>query len=434
MIGNSRKANKLCLGLMIGFLVISMGIGALPVEKLNSDSQNDAEFNLAQGYEPHANIWIQSNEEFLTQAATEGWNGTGAVGDPIIISGYSFFATGPQPVRIWNTDLQWVFRDNHLSTRGTWCGLNLEYTTTGLVVNNTFEFCHSGVYMVDVENVIIENNTFFDGTGHGVEGDGYISNVTVRYNHMYDLAVHGIFCRESYDIQAYDNLIEDVVVSGVYIEDGEDNHIWNNNIVNARFGVRLSFTSTGSIVENNTIQQISKLGVELSADSNTVRGNLIRDVDESGIVFTNEGSNFAENNVVEQNTVINCTKFSIQVGDSCIGNTISENSLFECGEVCHVSDSGTDTTITDNFYDCWSSPDADSDGVVDYPYSVLGTAENADPTPRASPTTSLPDDYEYIPMTPTATDEGPLPLMEIAIVAGVGLVICILVVIFIKKK
>ncbi|MFW9933356.1 MAG: hypothetical protein ACFFDR_11925, partial [Candidatus Thorarchaeota archaeon] len=119
---------------LIGILIVGLllvGAGAymgMPTGNRAVTHQGKMYIN-SQSYVEHENIFTQSDAELLALAEDEGWEGTGTVEDPIIISGYSFYAEPTQPVRIWNTDLHWVFANNLVRTSGVMCGFYLTQTT-----------------------------------------------------------------------------------------------------------------------------------------------------------------------------------------------------------------------------------------------------------------------------------------------------------------
>ncbi|MFW9921533.1 MAG: NosD domain-containing protein, partial [Candidatus Thorarchaeota archaeon] len=143
---------------------------------------------------------------------------------------------------------------------------------------------------------------------------------------------------------------------------------------------------------------------------------------------------YPEDNIISRNTIINCTKFGVLVEADSEGNLIQNNDFFDSGESCHICDDGTGTMIQDNFYDIWSLPDADADGTVDIPYTILGLAGNSDPTPEAEPVNAIPEDYNYVPMTPTQPGDIDIDLGIIMIGAGIGVVVCLLAIVVVKKR
>ncbi len=427
------KTRKYGLILLLSFILIAtatISVGSSGFES-KGESKN---LTLTQTYIDHGAVQIDGDAEFLTTAADEGWSGTGTVEDPIIIEGYKFYATLVQPVRIWRTDLHWVFRNNIVTTDGIICGLWTDTTTGGLIFNNTFDRCHSGVVIQDDENLIVEDNVFVGNTGNGVDIVNTFTNGIIRNNEFYDLGGDGITSDESIGVEIYGNFIHDITYDGIDVADGQNNVIRDNVILDIRTGIRLGRSASDNEISNNTIQRVINNGINCLADSNTIEHNTIRDVGINGIIFSESMGAFADNNIVSDNIFINCTDYTIEISEGCTSNEITDNDFFETSADCHICDDGEATTINGNFFDIWAAPDANEDDIVDTPYSLDGSAGNADAAPVAAPINELPSDYEYVPMTETSTDIGNLPLMEIAIVGGASLVICFVIIIFIRKR
>jgi parallel beta-helix repeat protein len=366
---------------------------------------------------------------------SEGWEGDGSRHNPIIIEGYSFYDTDMQPVRFWDTTIHWIFRNNYITTDDNWCALWALRTQNGILANNVFETCHSGNYLEHVQGLIIENNTYINNSGSGIDGDNPVSDLIIRNNDIGTSRTDGILFKFSAtNITIVNNYIHGNTYDSIDIKVGQDITIENNIMEDQRSGIKIDNSVTNCVVRGNIIRNIPNSGFYISGDSNEITNNTLRNIGSNGFVLEEDEGEYPENNIINANTIINCTSYGVLVESESENNAIQDNSFFESGEACHICDDGVDTTIVDNFYDTWSSPDVDGNGFVDNPYTLVGTAENADPTPRATPSTAIPDDYEYIPMTPSVAGWDSLPLAEIAIVGGVGLVICVVVVIFIKKR
>lgn len=422
-------ASFLCL-LVVGSGVI---ISALPIaERLN---HQETKHVFSQSYVAHDNIFITGNEEFLTQAALEGWPGNGSASNPIVISGYSFYHTPTQPVRIWKTDLHWMFTNNLVETDGSMCGFYLVQTTAGIVSNNVFHSCHSAIVIVNCENMLIENNTCLDNTGNGINQDGGFSNAIIRYNEFVGHGADAIGLEDPDNVEIYGNYINGARYDGVDIRSAHDILIENNTILGTRVGIRMDRHTTDVQVEGNLIRTVSQDGINSDADSTLIQNNILRDIGRHGIIFSGSES-YAESSQVYNNILINCTEYAIQIDPGVVDTTIASNDFYETARECHICDNSTGAVISGNFYDTWSFPDADGNGFVDTPYALAGAAENSDPTPRVSPATPVPDDYDYIPMTPTPAISGlgDLTIDGIALIAGVSIVICIIVVMVVKKR
>ncbi len=431
VVSKSRIGSLFVLALLVLSMTSAVASNADAVRTINKG----CDFTRAQEYEPHENLWIRNDTDLLNLASAEGWNGTGTAEDPIIIEGYSFFDTVMQPVRFWDTTLHWIFRNNHVSTATEWCGIWLLRTQNGIICNNTFEECHSGTYLEHVQGLIIENNTFQSNTGSGVDGDNPVSDLIIRYNEFIDMSVDGIiFKYPASNVTIVNNHIHDNAYDSIDIQFGQDITIEDNVISDQRYGIKIAGTVTGCVVKGNLIRNIRNSGMYISGDDNEITDNIFRNIGSNGIILEVDGEEYPENNVIVGNSIINCTKYGVLVEADSANNEVSSNDFFESGEPCHICDDGTDTMIQGNFFDTWSSPDANADGIVDVPYVVLGLAGNNDLTPEAAPVNAIPSDYEYVPITPTAPTELGFGQETIALIAGVGLVICLVIVVVIKKR
>ncbi|MHA2424765.1 MAG: right-handed parallel beta-helix repeat-containing protein [Candidatus Thorarchaeota archaeon] len=429
-----KKASE---GLAIIIVLMMLGAGSLIMANTTADVVISNPVNIlvsSQGaFTPHENILIQSNEDLLALASADGLPGNGTEENPIIISGYNFYNDTIVPVQVYYTDLHWIFRNNLIETDGEMSGIFLTQTTWGVVVNNTFRDCYSGVSMLSCDNIIIEYNMFTDNAGNGVDQEAALNNSTIRYNTFLNHDADAISLEDTNDLAIYGNFIRGATFDGIDGQNAHDVFIENNTILDTTMGIRLGRRSTDIHVEGNLIRNITDYGITCNADTCHIQNNVLRDVGKNGIIFSGSFELYAEDNVVTSNTFINCEGFAVNIDAGCTGISITSNDFFETQANCHICDNSTGATISDNFYDTWTTPDVDEDGIVDTPYTIGGSAGSSDLTPQSAPTGLLPDDYEYTPYTPTTT-ENSLPLLEMALIGGIGLIVCVVVVVFVKKR
>ncbi len=386
----------------------------------------------SQTYVEHGAVEIDGDSDFLSTAASEGWPGSGSSGDPIVISGYRFFATLVQPVRIWNTGIHWIFEENLVTTGGVICGVWIDHTTAGIIRNNTFDTCHSGMVLYNTANILVENNTFVGNAGNGIESQS-LSDSVIRFNEFIDLGNDGMVYDETTNVRITDNIIDNMSFVGINMKKGGNTTIENNEIRNCRTGFRLGRVASGIVFRNNVIRDITNNGIVCYGDSNEISNNIIRNVGENGITFSMSLDMYPEDNSLIDNTFINSTEFAVEIKANCTGNIVTGNDFFDTGNSCHICDHADDSVIEGNFYDTWALPDADENEIVDKPYPILGSAANSDPAPRALPNNAIPDDYEYVPQSPTTPGEE-FPLGTIALVGGIGIVVCVAIVVFVKQR
>ena len=211
----------------------------------------------------------------------------------------------------------------------------------------------------------------------------------------------GIIAAPSTSVTIMHNQAINFTGDGIYMQSSSACEIYNNTLTNGGDNGMTFKNLTESSVRNNTLTTFDGIGIELEAgNSSDFMYNLIESSSEYGFVA------------------------SADTG----GNTIAQNGFVDNGGTSsQVSDSGAGNSFTYNYYNEWTSPDADSDLIVDVPYSIDGTANNEDPTPLAQPNV-------VPPTTTTSTTGGTQSVpMEILLVAG-GAVVVILVGAFVLRR
>ena len=112
---------------------------------------------------------------------------------------------------------------------------------------------------------------------------------------------------------------------------------------------------------------------------------------------------------------------------------ITRNVFINNGATTQICDEGENNTYIYNYYDDWTSPDVDSDQIVDTPYSIDGVVGNQDLYSLADPH-AVPPVTTTTNTTTTSTGTGdPIP-MEILMIAGGGVIIILVSVFFVKRK
>ncbi|MFW9847538.1 MAG: right-handed parallel beta-helix repeat-containing protein [Candidatus Thorarchaeota archaeon] len=361
---------------------------------------------------PHDAIVIDGNADLLQQATDEGWLGNGSEASPFLISGYSFDLF-TQAIRIFNTDYYWEFRDNVVQgSAGSQCATWVINTTHGAFINNEFYGRgHSALYIEDVTGLIISGNYIHDCGTHGLEAVGLFTDCTIE-----------------------DNIIEDNGENGLYFKKGiVDSIISNNSIANAgTSSIAINVQCDNTLIEDNILVNAysSNLYVYTASDS-TIIGNNITSSGSMGIKLSNGNSIEISENVITSNT-----NYGLNLGESTVGITVELNEFYDNSDGCQVCDDGTGNLIRYNYYDDWDSPDDDSDGFVDTPYSLDGSTGNSDSYPLAEPGVMPQTQTQPIDTTPTSTDDSPPPALSTEMLALIvaGVIGIIVVVVLIVKK
>lgn len=372
-----------------GFLVV---IEINPLEPLESRMKSSAV--VSDSYTPHDAIMITSDEEFSSMAADEGWPGDGSADSPYVISGLLLTDPETQPIRIWNTEVHWIFSNNIVEGGGL-CGCYIVNTVNGIVTNNTFRNRHSGIVLQDAENITVSENFIYNNTGNGLEVIGASTGLLVQ-----------------------DNDIHNNLVSGIYLLSAVDCEIDGNTIVdNEEYGISIPM-GVNVVISDNNVRRHPSNGIITGSTNCTITGNTVTDSEMYGIVL----SSGSRSDIIG-NTIQDSVEYGVYLSSSTSNTTIMENVLIGNGLDCQIYDAGSDNEFIFNYYDDWTGPDIDSDDIVDNPYVADGVAENSDLYPLASPDAEIPD----IITTTTETslpppEQIPLELVVIAGVATLGVV------------
>ncbi len=117
---------------------------------------------------PHEPIIIDGNVQFEEIARSEGWNGTGSLNDPYVITNLNISGANDLIV-IKNTNVYFLLVNNYLH-HGANRALVLLNVTNGVVKNNILlKNVDDGIYLdQSTENVVLENNTISSNQGYGI--------------------------------------------------------------------------------------------------------------------------------------------------------------------------------------------------------------------------------------------------------------------------
>ncbi|MGQ4912635.1 MAG: right-handed parallel beta-helix repeat-containing protein [Candidatus Thorarchaeota archaeon] len=403
-------------------------------------------------YTSHAAIHIDGNADFIGQAAAEAWPGNGTESAPFLITGYYFYDL-THSLEIWNVDLHWAFVGNEVDgpySSNVWCSIEIDNCTNGIVTDNLFHHRFRGVWLVDIANVVVANNTIQDNLSQGIECVGYANNCLIADNYITRCDGSGIRLQMANGTEISDNVIEGVTGSGIQIlatstdcvitnndlsdlgamgvlvgpssnTQVTDNHI--NNATGA--GVYLQ-ASTGIEVCKNTVTNGSDDGMRLKGISfGLVQNNTVSVIEKTGVRVES-----GENSTFRFNTIQSCGNYGLETDTDSRNMTITLNTFMDNGGVeSQVCDDGVGNVYVFNYYDEWTLPDADLDQIVDNPYALDGGSSNEDPSPLADPNAVPPTASPRTSNPPT----GPVT-QEMLILAAGGVTILVIVGVLLKKR
>jgi parallel beta-helix repeat protein len=401
-------------------------------------------------YTPHDAILIDGNDEFIAQATAESWPGDGTAEAPYQITGYYFYDV-QHSLEILNTDIHWIFANNEVDGPGdatVWCSTEISNCSNGVVDNNLFHNRYRGIFFDDVTNVNVTNNIVEDNRLNGIECVGFFNSCLISGNTVErctGAGIRSVYAEETIisnnvitdcsgagiqvlvsttGCQIVDNEITDVGAMGIHLASSISVLIRSNEVSNTSGAGVYLLGSEDTEVYNNSLYFIEDKGIVLSESiSDTVDSNTIVTCDEFGIsVVSGEKSSFILNRIED------AEDYGLRTGDTTVNMTITRNIFIDNGETAQVCDDGEDNEFIFNYYSDWTSPDANSDQIVDTPYALDGAAGNEDPYPLAAP--------DVVPTTSATTgpSEGEQIPMEIVMIGGAVMVVLLVVIFFMKRR
>ena len=406
-------------------------------------------------YTPHEAILIDGNADLMAQASAESWLGNGTEVSPYLITGYYFYDIA-HSIEMNNVDLHWAVVGNEIEGPGShdvWCGIEVDNSSNGIISGNVFRGKYRGIDIINVANIMITHNTIEDNLLHGIGSEGFINGCLISENTIRRCTGAGVWSPSAYDseisrntitecsgggvqilatavrCQILDNLIVESSGLGIQVGASIDVDIMHNRVVNGS-GRGFYVTSADDLnIYNNTVVNRGDHGMDLRGFSNSlVYNNSIVGCDGIGISIVS-----GQYSTLQYNNISSSSGYGIKTGPSAGNMTVTRNMLYGNGATAQAADDGGENLYFCNYYDDWTSPDADSNGFVDNPYALEGTSLNEDPYPLADPS--------VVPATLTTTigsgssTGGGVPAVPLElVVVGAGAVIVLIVGVFFLKR
>ncbi|MFX1286085.1 MAG: NosD domain-containing protein [Promethearchaeota archaeon] len=311
-------------------------------------------------------------------------------------------------------------------------GIFLQDSNSSAISNNTVtNNRHNGIFLEDSNNSNSSKNVVTDNDGHGFylgnSKNCMISSNIISYNRGKGVEVNdstniiissntissndnGIHLENSCNSVISDNTINYNEEDGILFRASENSTISNNTVSNNMKGIILG-ASGNCVIYNNTITDHDFQGIEIHRSTAiTISNNIVSNNDNNGIILENSSNSvisdntinynsgngivfwydeilISKNNLISHNTVSNNSGYGIFIGGSSKFCNVSWN-IFNGNNregTSQAKDDGRNNTFEHNYWDDWTEPDTDGDGVVDTPYDIDGDAENQDMYPRVSP-------------------------------------------------
>jgi parallel beta-helix repeat protein len=292
---------------------------------------------------------------------------------------------------IENVSLGMVFENGAMSTNTShnqirdvrYSGITIQNEATGSLYNNRIENCgDSGILIV------------------GGEYEGVTHSIDIKHNIIRNNNEHGIDIKSSPLNIMFNNTIDGNKESGISIGDLRGNLIYNNTIYNNQAsGILLTSSENSNISFNYIFENVGGGIYVTESQKNVFQGNIINsniatdifvDLSEENNFTTNILSNGknegmyivrSDRNMISENLFWNARYGGVLLEYNSSNNIISFND-FTDNAVPYQQAADNSLTTTNvfvyNYWNDWASPDLNSDGFVDSPYTI---DENKDPYP-----------------------------------------------------
>ena len=383
--------------------------------------------NVAQQFDSHGPIVIIGNSELIEFVQNESLTGDGSQGRPYSIQGLAFTY-----ITVEDTDLYFEIKDNQITNAAEF-GIAFYNVTHGTISGNTLQNAYLGAILLDnSDNNSVVDNTVSQNEISGIRlmksHNNTVTGNTVSNNGgTHDGArVCGIYLERSHENVITDNIIDKNANVGLNIPLSNQNLISGNIISNhlvsgidMAYGVGPSWTfSRGDYNEISKNELYSNVwGISLRGNSNTISENEIyknsigifigldnyaEDIrllaidpttapaDNTEIV-SNEIHNNSLGLLLEKSTdgsIMNNslyfnTGYAVSIKSGSITTNVKQNDFIanRLEGTSQASDDGTSSTFLNNYWYEWTSPDSDSDSIVDEPYTIDGSTSNSDSSP-----------------------------------------------------
>ncbi|MFX1282195.1 MAG: NosD domain-containing protein [Promethearchaeota archaeon] len=239
------------------------------------------------------------------------------------------------------------------------------------------------IILVNCQSVTITGQNISDTSG-GLQVV-HSSNVTISNNIASDNAYAGITLYYSTGNMLFNNYILDNYYEGIKLFYSENNEISNNTIAYNSFGILVEDSSISNAILNNMVLNNS-YGIWLRAftSTNTISGNTVSYNSNYGIFVQ-----LSTNNDIYGNTISDNDGYGVLLAGSenniIIWNDFKNNNLGGSSQGSDVSNTGLANTFDYNYWNEWTTPDMNSDGIVDNSYVIDGDSDNQDSHPLTSP-------------------------------------------------
>ena len=303
---------------------------------------------------------------------------------------------GYHGVLLYNSNNNTLYSNTITSNNGN--GVCLIGSSNNNILYNSITDNLNGLFLYESNNNNINYNSISSNSMHGVFLNQSSNNNNLSHNTLSDNDMNGVFLLDYCTGNTIgSNQITSNIGSGVKIENSSSNNI-RFNLVYGNIQYGLLITGSDNTLYSNTIKSNKRDGLFLLADTrtnisqNTIQGNTYdgvrgykssSDTITGNIINDNRGRGvfldmFTRGNLIYNNRIYNNNQRNTQ--DESADNSNKWNTSNTQG-VNIINGS----YIGGNYYDDYTGPDSDGDGIGDTPYQVYGNVYDYYPLVDVTP-------------------------------------------------
>ena len=271
-------------------------------------------------------------------------------------------------------------------------GISLKDSTHSTIMeNNVSKNSLRGIYLDGSDDNDIISNKIHNNTLDGILiNDGSDSN-TIEDNDIFYNSQDGIGLNGTQYDCTYNTIDENSVhhnlFNGIANYECTNSIITENNVTyNTLNGIYLNESNSCNILQNDiSYNEVSGVSINFNVDNSEITDNIVSNNSLYGILL-NEGCN---TNEIKGNKIENNDQIGVLIDNTCTGNTIFDNCFI--GNTLHAQDNSSSSTANSwdngtigNYWDDWTSPDANEDNIVDEERVIDGSAGSKDTKPLVS--------------------------------------------------
>ena len=145
-----------------------------------------------------------------------------------------------------------------------------------IIVNNTIHDMWDGFYSDSVENLTIQNNTFYNNLGNGINIDSGSHDISIVGNNAYNNSETGLLCSDTCNNTIfYNNTVHDNGWSGLMVSSGTyNNTATKNNAFNEEIGIHIDSSRNNKIYDNLFKSNDGDIVIEGNSSDNQIHKNI----------------------------------------------------------------------------------------------------------------------------------------------------------------